>query len=107
MAVQRVITPTLNPAGLTTAGMAVYAAAVMIANAVHHHGIIDPPVIVAAVGAVAALLTRQVVTPVADPRDGNGTPLLVQAGALPPGTVPVQPVVVVPQGAADETLQAT
>jgi hypothetical protein len=48
----------------------------MITNAVHHHGIIDPAVIVAAVGAVAALLARQVVTPVADPRDGNGEPLL-------------------------------
>ena len=73
---RRTITPSLNPAGLTSAGLAVYAAIVMITNAYNGHGVIDPPVIVAAVGAVAALLTRQAVTPVKDPRDGNGTPLL-------------------------------
>jgi len=78
---KRAVSPTLNPAGLMAAAGAVYAAAVMITNAVHHHGIIDPAVIVAAVGAVAALLTRQVVTPVADPRDGNGKPL--QPAAVP------------------------
>lgn len=71
----RNLTPGLNAPGLTTAGMAVYAAAVMTWNAVHHHGVIQSPVIVAAVGAVAALLTRQAVTPVRDPRDGNGLPL--------------------------------
>ncbi len=73
---KRAFSPSLNPAGLTSAGMAIYAAAVMLWNASHHYGVIDPAVIVAAIGAVAALLTRQVVTPVADPRDGNGTPLL-------------------------------
>src|SRR6266498_1764173 len=73
---RRLLSPSLNPAGLTSAGLAVYAAVVMILNAYHGHGVIDPPVIVAAVGAVAALLTRQAVTPVRDPRDGNGTPLL-------------------------------
>jgi len=73
----------LNPAGLTSAGLAVYAAVVMILNAYHGHGVIDPPVIVAAVGAVAALLTRQVVTPVADPRDGNGMPLLKHKVVVP------------------------
>ena len=67
---RRTITPSLNPAGLTSAGLAVYAAIVMITNAYNGHGVI------AAVGAVAALLTRQAVTPVKDPRDGNGTPLL-------------------------------
>lgn len=73
---KRAVSPALNPAGLMATAGAVYAAAVMISNAVHHHGLIDPAVIVAAVGAVAALLTRQVVTPVADPRDGNGDQLL-------------------------------
>src|SRR6185312_7777821 len=73
---KRLVYPTLNPAGLMAATGTVYAATVMIYNATHHHGVIDPAVIVAAVGAVAALLTRQVVTPVADPRDGNGEPLL-------------------------------
>jgi hypothetical protein len=56
----------LNPAGLTAAGMAVYAAVVAIVNAVHHHGALPTPVIVAALGAIAAMYTRLVVTPVAD-----------------------------------------
>jgi len=76
MTAKRLVYPTLNPAGLMATAGAVYAASVMIYNAMHHHGVIDPAVIVAAVGAVAALLTRQVVTPVADPHDGNGEPLL-------------------------------
>ena len=85
---KRLVYPTLNPAGLMATAGAVYAASVMIYNAMHHHGVIDPAVIVAAVGAVAALLTRQVVTPVADPRDGNGD-ALVRAGsgqAVPPAS---------------------
>jgi len=81
--VKRLVSPTLNPAGLMAAAGTVYAAAVMIYNAMHHHGVIDPAVIVAAVGAVAALLTRQVVTPVADPRDGNGDALVRAASAVP------------------------
>ena len=93
---KRAVSPTLNPAGLMAAAGAVYAAAVMITNAVHHHGIIDPAVIVAAVGAVAALLTRQVVTPVADPRDGNGKP-------LQPAAVPA----VVPAAAAPAVLKSS
>lgn len=74
--VKRALSPSLNPAGLMAAAGAIYAAVVMILNARNGHGVIDPPVIVAAIGAVAALLTRQAVTPVADPRDGNGSPLL-------------------------------
>lgn len=73
--VKRLASPSLNPAGLMAAAGAVYAAVVMILNAAHHHGVINPQVIVAALGAVLALLTRQVVTPVKDPRDGNGQPL--------------------------------
>jgi hypothetical protein len=72
---RRVLSPLRNPAGLMAAAGAVYAAAVMIVNAYHHRGVIDPQVIVAAVGAVAALATRQVVTPVADPRGAAGEPL--------------------------------
>jgi hypothetical protein len=104
---RRALSPSLNPAGLMAAAGAVYAATVMITNAYNGHGIIDPPVIVAAVGAVAALLTRQAVTPVKDPRDGNGTPL---APAVPPDApftvAPRLPpnVTVVPQTAADETV---
>jgi hypothetical protein len=80
-----------NPTGYIAAASAVYAAALMISNAVHHHGVIDTPTIIAAVTAVSALLTRQVVTPVAQPRDGNGN-LLVPAlaqGALTTVASPV------------------
>jgi hypothetical protein len=85
---KRLASPVLNPTGLMATAGAVYAAAVMIWNATHHHGVIDPAVIVAAVGAVAALLTRQVVTPVADPRDGNGDALVRAPAAqtVPPAS---------------------
>lgn len=72
---KRALSPTLNPAGLMAAAGAIYAATVMVWNATHHHGVIDPQVIVAALGAMAFLYTRLKVTPVADPRDGNGNPL--------------------------------
>ncbi|HEX8006586.1 MAG TPA: hypothetical protein VF482_09190, partial [Trebonia sp.] len=65
-AMKRLLSPVTNPAGLTSAGMAVYAAVVMAWNASHGHGVLSVPVIVAAVSAVAALYTRQKVTPVAD-----------------------------------------
>jgi len=71
----RMLNPLTNPNGYLSAAGAVFAATVMVLNAVHHHGIIDPPVIVAAVGSVGALFTRQLVTPVKDPKDGNGQPL--------------------------------
>jgi len=73
--VKRALTPTLNPTGLGSAAAAIYAAVVMIWNATHHHAVIDPQVIVAAIGAAAFLYTRFKVTPVADPKDGNGVPL--------------------------------
>ena len=75
MQLPRMLSPLTNPDGYLAAAGAVFAATIMITNAVNHHGIIDPPVIVAALGAVGALFTRQIVTPVKDPRDGNGTPL--------------------------------
>ena len=75
MNLKRALSPALNPAGLMAAAGAIYAAAIMIWNTVHNHGVLSAPVIVAAVTAVAALLTRQVVTPTADPRDGNGVSL--------------------------------
>lgn len=81
----RALNPSTNPAGYVAAAGAVVAAVVMITNAVNHHGIIDSSVIVAAVGAVLALFTRTVVTPVADPKDGAGNQL-VALSALPPGT---------------------
>ena len=52
-------------------------------NATHHHAVIDPQVIIAAIGAAAFLYSRMKVTPVADPKDGNGQPLIA-AGIVPP-----------------------
>jgi len=71
----RVLNPSLNPAGLSAAVLALYALGEGIWNVTHHAGAIDPQVIVAAIAAVAALFTRQVVTPVADPKDGAFRPL--------------------------------
>jgi hypothetical protein len=62
---------------------AIYAAAVMIYNAHYHHGVISTPVIIAAVAAIGSLLTRFVVTPTADPKDGNGNPLVTVPAAAP------------------------
>ena len=75
---KRALSLSLNPTGIASAVAAVYAAVVMIVNASHHHGVIDPQVIVAAAAAAAFLYARFKVTPVADPRDGNGTPLKAQ-----------------------------
>ena len=84
---KRNLSLTLNPAGLTAAAGAIYAAVAMLYNAHYHHGVINSAVIIAGLAAVAGLLTRQVVTPTADPRDGNGKPLVpaaVAAETVPP-----------------------
>ena len=83
-AIPRLLSPLTNPNGYLAAAGAVFAASVMIVNALHHHGIIDPPVIVGALAAVGALFARQQVTPVKDPRDGNGQPLVPKPPAAPP-----------------------
>ena len=72
---KRALAPSLNPTGIGSAIAAVYAAVTMIWNATHHQGVIDPQVIVAALSAAAFLYTRFKVTPVKDPKDGNGAPL--------------------------------
>jgi hypothetical protein len=72
---KRALSPSTNPAGLMAAAAAIWAAVVMVVHAVHGQGVIDPQVLVSAVAAAAALYTRFLVTPVADPRDGNGKPL--------------------------------
>ena len=84
---KRMLAPSLNPTGLGSAIAALYAAAVMITNAVHHQGVIDPQVVIAALSAAAFLYARFKVTPVADPKDGNGAPLKA-AGTL---TVTIPP----------------
>ena len=80
---KRALTPATNPAGIGSSIAAIYAAAVMIWNATHHHGVIDPQVIVAALTAAAFLYARFKVTPVADPKDGNGQPLTAVPAAPP------------------------
>lgn len=90
MEIPRLVSPATNPNGYMAAVGAVLAAAVMISNAVNHHGVIDTTVIVSAVGAVLALVSRQYVTPVSDPRDGNGN-LLTAQGVLPPGAGAASP----------------
>jgi hypothetical protein len=86
--VKRALAPSLNPTGLGSAAAAIYAAVMMIWNATHHQGVIDPQVIVAALAAAAFLYTRFKVTPVADPKDGNGAPL---QAVTPPPAEPVVP----------------
>ena len=91
---KRALSPSTNATGLAAAAAAIYAAVVMIVHAVHHQGVIDPQVLVAAAGAAAFLYARFKVTPVADPRDGNGQPLVPAIPAAPPSppsNVTVQP----------------
>ena len=92
---KRAISPVLNPAGIGAAIAAIYAAVVMIWNASHHHGVIDPQVIVAALGAAAFLYTRFKVTPVADPKDGDGHKLVHVVPPVPSNVTVVQPDVTV------------
>jgi hypothetical protein len=80
---KRVLSPALNPTGLGSAAAAVYAGAAEIWNAAHGHAAPDPQVIIAAVAAAGFLYTRFKVTPVADPKDSTGTPL-IPATAKPP-----------------------
>jgi hypothetical protein len=72
---RRLLSLSKNPAGLLAAAEAVYAAVAMIVNAAGGHGVFSAAAVVAAFGAVAALFTRQLVTPVAEPKDVNGLPL--------------------------------
>ena len=78
---KRALAPATNPTGIGSAAAAIYAAVVMIVNATHHHAVIDPQVVIAALGAAAFLYSRTKVTPVADPKDGNGQPLVTAATA--------------------------
>lgn len=84
MNAKRALSPNTNATGLGSAAAAIYAAVVMIWNATHHHAVIDPQVVIAAIGAAAFLYSRFKVTPVADPKDGNGQPLVAAPVATPP-----------------------
>lgn len=72
----RLLSINTNAPGLMSAAGALWAIAAMIWHATHHQGVIDPQVIISGVAALAAFFTRQVVTPVADPKDLNGKPLV-------------------------------
>jgi hypothetical protein len=84
MDIKRLLTPSLNPTGLTASAGVLYLIVQSILNYRAHSAIIDPQVVIAAIGTVLALLTRQVVTPVKDPRDGNGAQLGQVAHTLDP-----------------------
>jgi hypothetical protein len=93
----RILSPSLNPTGLSAAAGVIYAAGVMIDHVIRHQGVFSAPVAVAGVAAVLALLTRFVVTPVADPKDGSGKPLVPVGPAVTAANFSVSPVSPVPQ----------
>lgn len=67
---------TLEPALLGSVAAAVYAAAAMLYRAfVTHEGVLDMDLLVAAGMALYGLYVRVKVTPVADPKDAEKTPL--------------------------------
>lgn len=72
----RLLSPSTNATGIGAAVGFVWAGAVMTWNAARGHGVIDPQVITAAIAGAAFLYTRFRVTPVADPKDGAGRPLV-------------------------------
>lgn len=89
---KRALSLNTNPTGIASAVAAIYAAAVMLYNAAHSHGVIDVPVIVAAVSAAAFLYARFKVTPTADPKNGAGEPLVTATVAPPrPAYAPPAP----------------
>ena len=75
MAVPRALNPQTNAPGWIAAASALYAAGLTLWHWHNHTGPVDWNVVYAAVAAVAAMWARGKVTPVADPRDGNGQPL--------------------------------
>ena len=81
---KRLLAPSTNMAGLSAAAATIYAAVLMIYHVVNHQAAFSVPVAVAGVAAALALLTRQSVTPIADPLDGNGNPLIT--APAPPAT---------------------
>lgn len=79
---KRALSPKLNPTGVGSSIAAVYAAAMVAWNATHNHAPVDPQVIVAGVTAAAFLYARFKVTPVADPKNTSGTPLVPAIGDI-------------------------
>jgi hypothetical protein len=82
-ALTRLLTPSKNAPGLSAALALTYALVQAIA---YHKPFGSPLVYLPLIAAALAAYTRTQVTPVADPRDGNGNPLhgpLVDAPKLP------------------------
>jgi hypothetical protein len=79
---------TTNPTGYMATAGAIYAGVAMAYNAYNHHGAWSTPVFIALAGAVASLLTRQIVTPVTAPRDGAGNPLVPAPAMAGPAAQP-------------------
>jgi hypothetical protein len=74
----------LQPAAVGSAVAAVYIAVAMLWRAfVDHSGVFAPDELVAAFYAVYGLFVRNVVTPLARPRDRGGRPLTLRATATP------------------------
>ena len=73
----RLLRPDTNPTGWHAAVMAVAAVIIAVASAKVQGGSItvSSSALMAAVSAVFALVSHQLVTPVKDPRDGNGQSL--------------------------------
>jgi hypothetical protein len=97
--VKRALSPTYNATGLASAVAAIYAAVVLVINIVNHKAAFDPQVIVAAVSAAAFLYARFRVTPISDPKDGNGNPLvpgIVLPTSMPPPAPAVAPPAPIP-----------
>lgn len=87
----RLLAPSLNPAGLSGTLAAVYAAGLMISHVISHQGVFSLPVAVAGGSAVLAFVTRHFVTPVADPKTADGKPLVVAAPPAPAPAVQAVP----------------
>src|SRR5258708_5689887 len=73
--VKRLLAPSLNPAGLSALIAAAVALALGIRNVEAHHQAFTLPVLLSLAWSAFSAYTRTQVTPVADPRDGNGNPL--------------------------------
>ena len=86
---KRILSPSLNPTGLGASVAAVYAAVIMVWHVAHHTGVIDPQVLIGGAAAIWLFYTRFVVTPVADPKDGDGHLLVHVVPPAQPSNVTV------------------
>lgn len=88
---KRLLSLNTNTPGIGAALAALWAGGAMLWNYTHHQGIFDAQVFGAAAAAAYFIYTRVKVTPTADPRDGNGKPLVTAPPAAPVATLPTAP----------------